>query len=150
MGGDGHDHVGTVEHLGGTEAAVQLQGTIHDAGDHHRIRAVLEGPAKVRGCPHGPRGNPGPEEADMGAHEQLDLWNINEEPATRLVTVTEAGRMLSVSRSTVYELIGAGRLEVVHIGRSVRVPLDAIASYIKTLRRPVLRPVDGAPADAPA
>ncbi|HZQ58113.1 MAG TPA: helix-turn-helix domain-containing protein [Acidimicrobiales bacterium] len=86
----------------------------------------------------------------MGAHEQLDLWNINEEPATRLVTVTEAGRMLSVSRSTVYELIGAGRLEVVHIGRSVRVPLDAIASYIKTLRRPVLRPVDGAPADAPA
>ncbi len=61
-----------------------------------------------------------------------------------------AGTHDDVSRSSVYELIGAGRLEVVHIGRSVRVPLDAIATYTKTLRRPVLRPVDGAPADAPA
>ncbi|HVM65351.1 MAG TPA: helix-turn-helix domain-containing protein [Acidimicrobiales bacterium] len=70
----------------------------------------------------------------MATHDQLDLWSTNEAPPTRLLTVNEAGRLLAVSRSTVYELIGAGRLEVVHIGRSVRVPLDAIASCIESLR----------------
>jgi excisionase family DNA binding protein len=51
-----------------------------------------------------------------------------------LVTIKEAARMLSLSRSTVYELIAEGRLEVVHIGRSSRVPVDAILQLVLDLR----------------
>jgi len=56
------------------------------------------------------------------------------EPGSALVTMKQAARMLSLGRSTVFELIAAGRLEVVHIGRSARVPVDAIATLVNGLR----------------
>jgi excisionase family DNA binding protein len=52
----------------------------------------------------------------------------------RLLTVSAAARLLGVGRSTAYELIAAGELEVVHIGRSARVPVAAIDAYIEQLR----------------
>jgi excisionase family DNA binding protein len=73
-------------------------------------------------------------ETIMAIQPELDLW-VSDAAVPTLVTVKEAGRILSVSRSTLYELIAGGRLETVHIGRSVRVPLDAIATYINTLRQ---------------
>jgi len=51
-----------------------------------------------------------------------------------LLSIEDAGRALGVSRSTVYELIGSGDLEVVHIRRSVRVPVDAIHDFVRRLR----------------
>jgi excisionase family DNA binding protein len=51
-----------------------------------------------------------------------------------LVTVREAGNVLSIGRSTVYELIAAGELEVVHIGRSCRVPVAALELLVDRLR----------------
>ena len=41
---------------------------------------------------------------------------------------------LGVSRSTVYELIGSGDLEVGHIRRSARIPLDALHDFVRRLR----------------
>jgi excisionase family DNA binding protein len=38
--------------------------------------------------------------------------------------------VLAVGRTTVYELIRAGDLEAVHIGRSVRIPVDALRSFV--------------------
>jgi excisionase family DNA binding protein len=88
------------------------------------------------GCPYRDGGTKAaePEEITMTVHDQLDLWGDDERAVPRLLTVKEAGRVLSVSRSTIYELIAAGRLEVVHIGRAVRIPLDAVAGYVHTLR----------------
>jgi excisionase family DNA binding protein len=43
-----------------------------------------------------------------------------------LLRVSEAAGLLSVSRSTLYQLIGRGDLAVIKIGRSVRVPRNAI------------------------
>lgn len=51
-----------------------------------------------------------------------------------LLSVEDAGKALGVSRSTVYELIGSGDLEVVHIRRSVRVPVDAVRGFVRRLR----------------
>lgn len=51
-----------------------------------------------------------------------------------LLSVEEAGKALGVSRSTMYELIGSGDLEVVHIRRSVRVPVDAVHDFVRRLR----------------
>lgn len=51
-----------------------------------------------------------------------------------LVTIPEAGAALGLSRTTMYELIGAGDIEVVHIGRAARVPVDSLAGFIDRLR----------------
>ena len=51
-----------------------------------------------------------------------------------LLSVEDAGKALGVSRSTVYELIGSGDLEVVHIDRSARVPVESVRAYVDRLR----------------
>lgn len=51
-----------------------------------------------------------------------------------LVTVVEAARALGIGRSKAYELIASGDLEVVHIGRAARVPVDAIDDLVIRLR----------------
>jgi excisionase family DNA binding protein len=53
-----------------------------------------------------------------------------------LLTVREAAHALGVGRSTVYELINAGELEVVHIGRACRVPVAVVEAYVERLRQP--------------
>jgi excisionase family DNA binding protein len=52
-----------------------------------------------------------------------------------LLDVREAARALGIGRSTLYELIAAGELEVVHIGRSARVPLAALHEFVDRCRR---------------
>jgi len=39
-----------------------------------------------------------------------------------LLSVTRAAEVLGVSRSTLYQLVAAGRVPVVRLGRAVRVP----------------------------
>ena len=51
-----------------------------------------------------------------------------------LLTIAETACELRISRSTAYELIAAGELEVVHIGRSARVPAEAIDDFVRRLR----------------
>ena len=51
-----------------------------------------------------------------------------------LLTVREAADRLGIGRSTAYELIAAGDLETVHIGRACRVPAVALDRFVETLR----------------
>ncbi len=53
-----------------------------------------------------------------------------------LLSVEQVARALGIGRSKTYELIAAGELETVHIGRSVRVPVDAVERFVDGLRRP--------------
>lgn len=46
--------------------------------------------------------------------------------AALVVSVPEACKALSVGRTTIYELIGAGHLKVVKIGRATRVTVESI------------------------
>lgn len=55
-------------------------------------------------------------------------------PSRLLLKVSDAGAMLGIGRSTVYELIAAGELETVHIGRCRRVPVAALEEYVRRLR----------------
>jgi len=55
-------------------------------------------------------------------------------PANLLMTIADAAIALGLGRSTVYELIGQGQLEVVHVGRSARVPTDAVRALVEKLR----------------
>jgi excisionase family DNA binding protein len=50
-----------------------------------------------------------------------------------LVRIEEAAKFLSIGRSTMYELIAQGAVPTVHIGRAVRIPMDALKELVKTL-----------------
>ncbi len=50
--------------------------------------------------------------------------------APLLVRVEETARLLGISRSKVYMLIASGELPSVLIGRSRRVPVDALQRWI--------------------
>lgn len=54
-------------------------------------------------------------------------------PGSLLVTVEDAGRVLGVGRSTVFDLIAAGQLRSVKIGRSRRVSVRAFEEFVRAL-----------------
>jgi excisionase family DNA binding protein len=68
-----------------------------------------------------------------------------EERERLLLTVVEAAAMLGVGRTTAYELIAAGQLQVVHIGRSARVPVAAVHRYVDGLMSQGRRTIRSAP-----
>ncbi|MEP6658843.1 MAG: helix-turn-helix domain-containing protein [Acidimicrobiales bacterium] len=51
-----------------------------------------------------------------------------------LMTIPEVALGLRIGRSTVYELISRGGLEVVHIGRAARIPVQAVNDLVQRLR----------------
>lgn len=57
----------------------------------------------------------------------------NARPA--LYRVADAMRVLSMSRTVIYDLIRAGRLRTVKEGRARLIPASAIAEYIDLLER---------------
>jgi excisionase family DNA binding protein len=50
-----------------------------------------------------------------------------------LLTITEAAEAIGLGRSKVYELVAAGVIESVQIGRSRRIPVQAIHRYVDQL-----------------
>lgn len=51
-----------------------------------------------------------------------------------LLRPEEAAELLSIGRSKVYELIGAGELVSVRIGASRRIPAQALAEFVQQLQ----------------
>jgi excisionase family DNA binding protein len=58
-----------------------------------------------------------------------------------LYRIPEAMRLLSLSRSVIYELIRSGRLRTVKEGRTRLVPESAITEYVSLLERESTRGV---------
>lgn len=52
-----------------------------------------------------------------------------------MVTVEEAAECLGIGRSAVYDLMRLGELGSVKIGRSRRVPVEALHSYVERAAR---------------
>ena len=66
-----------------------------------------------------------------------------------LLTPIEAAVALGIGRSKVYELLRSGALESVHIGRSRRVPTEAVHSFAMALRQSAQRMQTWPPGAAP-
>ena len=49
----------------------------------------------------------------------------------QFLTVAEVAARMRVSKMTVYRLVHSGELEVVRVGRSFRVPDDAVQEYLR-------------------
>ncbi|BCJ55091.1 excisionase [Actinoplanes sp. NBRC 14428] len=60
---------------------------------------------------------------------------MNELQRKALYRIPEAARLLSLSRSVIYELIRSGRLRTVKQGRARLVPESAITEYVSLLER---------------
>ena len=50
----------------------------------------------------------------------------------RFLTVAEVATLMRVSKMTVYRLVHAGELPAVRVGRSFRVPEQAVHDYLRT------------------
>ncbi|WP_349260063.1 helix-turn-helix domain-containing protein [Actinocrinis sp.] len=55
-------------------------------------------------------------------------------------TIPEAATALRISRTKLYELLDSGEIESIHIGRSRKIPADALRTYIDRLRARATRP----------
>ena len=63
-----------------------------------------------------------------GKHDKADA-------DVRLVTYTEAGRRLNISRPTVYRLVKLGRLEVVPLDGVNRIRLQSVVDFANGVTR---------------
>ena len=83
------------------------------------------GPARAKdGCAMAGRsrrgaGQPGVPAGDGGGH------------VVRFLTVAEVATAMRVSRMTVYRLVHAGTLPAVQVGRSFRIPEQAVHDYLR-------------------
>lgn len=73
------------------------------------------------------------EEASDGGHTARHRTRDGD-TMVLLLSVEEAGTALGIGRTKTYELIAAGFLEAVHIGRCARVPVDSVERYVDRLR----------------
>ncbi|MBN4083983.1 helix-turn-helix domain-containing protein [bacterium AH-315-A03] len=66
----------------------------------------------------------------MGTYLTLPTYGSQER---LLLSVVDAAQILSLSRSKVYELLAAGAIRSVRIGRSRRIPRSALDDYVADL-----------------
>jgi len=52
-------------------------------------------------------------------------------PEVRFLTVAEVATIMRVSKMTVYRLVHSGELPAVRVGRSFRVPEQAVHDYLR-------------------
>lgn len=50
-----------------------------------------------------------------------------------LLTVVEAARRLGIGRTLMYDLLAAGEIESVHVGRLHKIPASALDAYVARL-----------------
>lgn len=65
-------------------------------------------------------------------HDALDDRDLAAIPRL-LLTVTEAGKSLGISRSMVYELIAGGQLTSVKVGGARRISYDSLVAFVRRL-----------------
>ncbi|MDG5807477.1 helix-turn-helix domain-containing protein [Streptomyces ossamyceticus] len=63
-------------------------------------------------------------------HSEVTPLEDDFDPTLLAVRVEEAARRLSIGRTTMYALIRDGAVQTVPIGRSRRVPVQALSDYL--------------------
>ena len=52
-----------------------------------------------------------------------------------LVTMEEGAQMLGCGRTAIYELVRRGEIESIKLGRSRRIPMNALEAFVQRLRQ---------------
>lgn len=66
----------------------------------------------------------------MTTHTALPLASTDSKTRPLLVSIKQASAMLSISRSVIYQLMDAGQLTPIRIGRSVRLPVEQLERFV--------------------
>jgi excisionase family DNA binding protein len=77
--------------------------------------------------------DPWPDDPTPGYLEvgEAGTWELRPPaPARLLIDVREAARMLGCGRSLLYQLIAAGELHVIKLGRLSRIPIAAVEALV--------------------
>lgn len=61
------------------------------------------------------------------------IANMHKHPGKLLLSITDAAESLSLGRTAVYELLNAGELTSVHVGRRRLIPAEAVELYARRL-----------------
>jgi len=56
-------------------------------------------------------------------------------PESLLLRISDAANVLGIGRTTLYKLIDDGDINVVHIGRAVRVPVTELHAFVDRLHQ---------------
>lgn len=56
--------------------------------------------------------------------------NPNFENLPPLLTVGELASILRIGRNAAYQLVNNGRIQSIHVGRSIRIPRNALMQFI--------------------
>jgi excisionase family DNA binding protein len=92
---------------------------------HPTAAAAGDLPPEARPAPSAARSAPPPPPAHQPRVAGLALTQV------RFVTITEVAVIMRVSKMTVYRLVHGGELDAVRVGRSFRVPEQAVTSYLR-------------------
>ena len=63
---------------------------------------------------------------------EVHMSNERQLAEVRFLTVAEVASIMRVSKMTVYRMVHAGELPAIRVGRSFRVPEDAVHKYLRT------------------
>lgn len=75
---------------------------------------------------------PTPEPRRRRARQDGQVVTINvEQDDQLLLTVVEAAHRLRISRSLLFELLAAGEIRSIQVGRLRRVPVDALTDFVR-------------------
>lgn len=83
---------------------------------------------------HTPQTVPAPRDTAHGRSPSPNAGATQPTSEPLLLTVAQAAQRLGISRSLLYELLAAGEIESITIGRLRRVPAEALTAYIQLQR----------------
>jgi len=63
---------------------------------------------------------------------EVIMSNERQLAEVRFLTVAEVASIMRVSKMTVYRMVHAGELPAIRVGRSFRVPEDAVQRYLRS------------------
>jgi excisionase family DNA binding protein len=63
---------------------------------------------------------------------EVKMSNERQLSEVRFLTVAEVASIMRVSKMTVYRMVHAGELPAIRVGRSFRVPEDAVDKYLRS------------------
>jgi len=62
----------------------------------------------------------------------MEIRKYGETMEKLLLTVNEACALTGISKSMMYELVHRKEIEVIYVGRAIRIPVSALNSWIET------------------
>ena len=73
----------------------------------------------------------GPSARDSAGKGRDSDSGDGQQARTQFLTVAEVAALMRVSKMTVYRLVHSGELEAIRVGRSFRVPEQAVNQYLR-------------------